>query len=45
MGIGMLFIVSEENADKAAEYLEESGEEPVFLGLVETDQGFIRYIE
>ena len=44
-GIGMLFIGSEENADKAAEYLEESGEEPVFLGLVETDQGFIRYIE
>lgn len=45
MGIGMLLIVSEENADKAAECLEESGEEPIFLGLVETDQELIRYIE
>lgn len=44
MGMGMLFIVSEENADKAAECLEESGEEPIMLGLVETEQNFIRYL-
>ncbi len=45
MGIGLLLIVAEENADKAAECLEESGEEPIFLGLVETDQDMVRYIE
>ncbi len=45
MGIGMLFIVAEENADKAAECLEEAGESPVFLGLVETGQDLIRYLD
>ncbi len=45
MGIGMLLIVSEENADKAAEYLEEAGETPIFLGLVESGEVRIRYIE
>lgn len=45
MGIGMLLIVSEENAEKAAEYLEESGEKPIFLGLVEMDRELIRYLE
>ncbi len=45
MGIGMLLIVSENNADRAAEILEEAGEEPIFLGLVETDRELIRYIE
>lgn len=45
MGIGMLLIVSEENSERAAEYLEESGENPVFLGLVEIGQDLIRYLE
>lgn len=45
MGIGMLLIVSEKNADRVAEVLEEAGEEPIFLGLVETDRELIRYIE
>lgn len=45
MGIGMLLIVAEDMADKAAEYLEEAGESPVFLGLVETEQDMIRYLE
>lgn len=45
MGIGMLLIVSEKNADRAAEILDEAGEEPIFLGLVETDRELIRYIE
>lgn len=45
MGIGMLLIVSEEEADKAAESLEETGESPIFLGLVETDRELIRYLE
>ena len=41
----MLMIVSEESADKAAEYLEETGESPIFLGLVETDRDLIRYLD
>lgn len=45
MGIGMLLIVSEENADKAAEYLEETGECPIFLGLVEAGRDLIRYLD
>lgn len=45
MGIGMLLIVSEENADRAAEYLEEAGESPIFLGLVEMGHDTIRYLE
>lgn len=45
MGIGMLLIVSEEDSDKAAEDLEETGENPIFLGLVETGQNIIRYLE
>lgn len=45
MGIGMLLIVSEDSADKAAEYLEEAGENPVFLGLVEADRELIRYLD
>lgn len=44
MGIGMLLIVSEENADRAAECLEDAGEKPVFLGLVETGRKLVRYI-
>lgn len=45
MGVGMLLIISEKNADRAAEILEEAGEEPIFLGLVEMDRELIRYIE
>ncbi len=45
MGIGMLMIVAEDAADKAAEYLEEAGESPIFLGLVEAEQDLIRYLE
>lgn len=45
MGIGMLLIVAEKNADRTAEILEEAGEEPIFLGLVETERELIRYIE
>ena len=45
MGIGMLLIVAEDAADKAAEYLEEAGESPIFLGLVETERDLIRYLE
>ena len=45
MGIGMLLIIAEDAADKAAEYLEEAGESPIFLGLVETERDLIRYLE
>ncbi len=45
MGIGMLLVVSEENSERAAECLEEIGESPIFLGLVETEQERIRYLE
>lgn len=45
MGIGMLLIVSEESADRAAECLEEAGESPIFLGLVEAESDLIRYLE
>lgn len=45
MGVGMLLVVSEENAEKAAECLEEAGENPIFLGLVETGRELIRYLE
>lgn len=44
MGIGMLFIVSEDNADRVIECLEETGENPVLLGLVEVDWELIRYL-
>ena len=44
MGIGMLLVAAEENVDQVAEILENAGEKPVFLGLVETDGDSIRYI-
>lgn len=44
MGIGMLLIVSEEDSDRAVECLEETGEEPILLGLVETERELIRYL-
>jgi len=44
MGVGMLLIVSEQDADQAVECLEENGENPIFLGLVETGREVIRYL-
>ena len=44
MGLGMLIIVSEQDADRTVECLEEQGEEPVLLGLVETERELIRYL-
>ncbi len=45
MGIGMLMVVSEDLSARAAECLEEAGESPIFLGLVETERDLIRYLE
>ena len=44
MGVGMLFIVSEEDVDRVIDIIDESGERPVPLGLVETPSKEIRYI-
>ncbi|MCI7130890.1 MAG: phosphoribosylformylglycinamidine cyclo-ligase [Lachnospiraceae bacterium] len=44
MGIGMLFIVSEEDADRVSDIIDEAGERPVPLGLIEKPSGEIRYI-
>lgn len=44
MGFGMLLAVSEDRADQVVEVLENSGEQPVFLGLAERGTGEIRYI-
>lgn len=44
MGYGMLLLVSEEEADSAVEILENAGEQPVQLGLVEKNSDSIRYI-
>ncbi len=45
MGVGMLLAVSEEDADAMAEVLENAGEEPEFIGLVERDSYNVRYIK
>ncbi len=45
MGIGMLLVVSEEDADSMAEVLEGAGETPNLIGLVERDSYNIRYIK
>lgn len=45
MGVGMLLVVAEEDADAMAEILENAGEEPEFIGLVERDSYSIRYIK
>lgn len=45
MGIGMLLVVAEEDADAMAEVLENAGEEPEFIGLIERDSYTIRYIK
>ncbi len=44
MGIGMLFIVAEEDVARAIELIEETGERPLPIGLVETGSTQIRYI-
>lgn len=44
MGIGMLLIVAEEDADAMVELLEGAGEKACLLGLVERDSYNIRYI-
>ena len=44
MGLGMLMIVSEEDSERTVECLEEMGEDPVLLGLVETERELIRYL-
>ena len=44
MGLGMLMAVSEQDADRTVECLEEQGEEPILLGLVETERELIRYL-
>lgn len=45
MGVGMLLLVAEENADAMMELLENEGEEPLLLGLMERDSYTIRYIK
>ena len=44
MGVGMLFIVSEKDAERVIDIIDESGERPVPLGLIETPGKEIRYI-
>ena len=44
MGVGMLFIVSEEDVDRVIDIIDESGERPVPLGLIETPSKEIRYV-
>lgn len=44
MGVGMLLVVSEEDVSRTMEVIEEAGEQPLPLGLIETDSTQIRYI-
>ena len=44
MGVGMLFIVSEKDADRVIDIIDECGERPVPLGLIEKPSKEIRYI-
>lgn len=44
MGIGMLLLVAEEDADQVVEILENAGEEPLELGLAERQTEGVRYI-
>lgn len=44
MGMGMLLVVAEQYADAMMEVLEQAGEQPLPLGLVERDTYNIRYI-
>ena len=45
MGVGMLFIVPEEDVEHTIDIIDESGERPVPLGLVEMRSKEIRYIQ
>jgi len=44
MGIGMLFIVSEEDSEHVLDVIDETGERPVPLGLIEKPGTQIRYV-
>lgn len=44
MGVGMLFIVPEEDVERTIDLIDESGERPVPLGLVEMRSKEIRYV-
>ena len=44
MGVGMLFIVSEEDVERVIDIIDEAGERAVPLGLIETSGTQIRYI-
>ena len=44
MGVGMLFIVSEEDAERVIDIIDESGERPVPIGLIEKPSKEIRYV-
>lgn len=44
MGFGMLFIVAEDDVARVIELIEETGERPLPIGLVETGSAQIRYI-
>ena len=44
MGVGMLFIVAEEDAERVIDIIDDAGERPVPLGLIETPGTQIRYI-
>jgi phosphoribosylaminoimidazole (AIR) synthetase len=44
MGVGMLFIVPEEKVERVIDIIDDYGERPVPLGLVETGSKEIRYI-
>lgn len=44
MGVGMLFIVSEADVERVIDIIDESGERPVPLGLIEKPSTEIRYV-
>ena len=44
MGVGMLFIVAEEDAERVIDIIDEVGERPVPLGLIEKPSTEIRYV-
>lgn len=44
MGVGMLFIVPEEDVERTIDIIDESGERAVPLGLVEMRSKDIRYV-
>lgn len=44
MGVGMLFIVSEKDVERVIDIIDESGERPIPLGLIEKTSREIRYV-